>query len=297
LLTGARGLVGAAVAAKLSVEGHEVIGLGRSASPWDRHVRSAVAVDIGEPGLVERVVREELRCDAIVHAAARKDTSLHAIEVSRTNCAGTHQMLELASVWSVVAFVFVSGVQVIGRPQRLPVTEQHPAAPRSAYHASKLYGEHLTAIAGSLGTPASVLRLTAPVGPGMAEARILPSFVRRALAGEPLEVVGRGTRRQDYVDVRDVAAAVAACLDRPGAGLLNIASGRTVSNLELARLCVEILESRSRVTLGARDDPEEGVSWEVSIERAADVLGYSPCHQLEDSILTFAESARAAEGG
>jgi UDP-glucose 4-epimerase len=157
-----------------------------------------------------------------------------------------------------------------------------------------VFGEQLTGLVARAGVPAVSLRLTAPVGPGMPEGRILSRFVRRALDGEPLEVAGHGTRRQDYVDVRDIAAAVQACIDRQATGLLNIASGRSTSNLDLARACTETLGSGSPVRLSGLPDPEDGVRWEVSIEKAAAALAYEPRHSLADSIRAVAAELQAS---
>jgi nucleoside-diphosphate-sugar epimerase len=127
------------------------------------------------------------------------------------------------------------------------------------------------------------------VGPGMPDGRILSVFVRRALAGEPLEVAGEGSRAQDYVDVRDAADAAVACLEAGATGVFNVAAGRAVTNVDLARRCVEVLDSASAVRLGHVPDPEEGVRWEVSIARAAGAFGYEPRRSLEESIAGAAE--------
>jgi dTDP-glucose 4,6-dehydratase len=122
----------------------------------------------------------------------------------------------------------------------------------------------------------------------MAADRILPTFVRRALTGESLDVLGEGSRGQDYVDARDIAAAVEASIDGRATGLLNIGSGRCITNIELAKLCVELLDSSSEVRLSRGQDPEEGVRWEVSTARAQESIGYRPRHPLEDSIAALA---------
>ena len=41
-------------------------------------------------------------------------------------------------------------------------------------------------------------------------------FVKQAQAGQPLQFAGQGSRRQNYVDVRDVATAVEQCLREKG---------------------------------------------------------------------------------
>jgi UDP-glucose 4-epimerase len=293
LVTGSSGHIGTAVARRLIDDGHEVVGLGRRLTKENRLLSAAISADLGSAGLARALASKHARCDAVVHAAAAIEHDPYSPSIPLTNCFGTQQMLELATDWDVESFVYLSSLPVIGLPVQRPVTEQHPTEPRTAYHASKLFGEHLAAVAGHSGLPTVSLRLTAPVGPGMGRARILSVFVDRALRGEPLEVAGDGTRAQDYVDVRDIAAAVSACIEQRATGLLNIASGRCVSNLELAQRCVELFDSSSLLTRGGVADPEEGIRWEVSIAAAQEAIGYRPSHNLDDSIRAIADDLRS----
>ncbi len=292
LLTGASGHVGGAIARDLVAAGFEVVGLSRRSilpAGLGEHLR----LDLGTPELYRRASSETSRCDAVVHAAAAISADLDDTSVSLSNCLGTQQIVRLARAWEVRQLVFLSSVPVVGAPRSLPVTEDHPTDPPTAYHASKLYGEALVRLAVREGLNAATLRLTSPVGPSMPGARILPVFVRRALSGRPLEVLGRGSREQNYVDVRDVARAVRACLRRRvdclyPVGLYNVAGRESISNLDLARRCVEVLGSRSAIELADRPDPEEGVRWRVSIARAEQLLGYDPRFPIEQSIQAVA---------
>lgn len=293
LVTGASGHVGGAIARTLTDEGHDVVGLGRRLTKGNRLLAGALIADLGQPGAVDAVAAGQPPCDAIVHAAAALDKDDGSSAIALTNGLGTQQLLKLATAWDVSAFVYLSGVTVIGTPQQLPITEEHPTAPLTAYHASKLFGEHLVAIAARAGLPAVSLRLSAPVGPGMPAGRILSVFVERALEGRPLELAGAGSRRQDYVDVRDVAAAVARSLREVPAGVLNIAAGASTSNRELAQLCVETLASSSEIVHNGFADPEDDIRWEIAIGRAQEAIGYRPAHSLADSIAAVADESRA----
>ena len=290
LVTGASGHVGGAIAERLAADGHHVVGLGRTPGRLPA-VASWVATDLGMAAGDELVGADVEACDAIVHAAAAVVADPHAPAVSLANCRGTQRGVALAERWRVRSLVYISSVPGIGTPRRLPIDEDHPVDPPTAYHASKLYGERLVELARRRGMTAATLRLTAPVGPGMPDGRILSVWVRRALRGEPLELAGSGGRRQDYVDVRDVAAGAAACLERGAAGLFNVASGRAISNRELGELVLTVCRSSSPVRPTGRPDPEEDVSWEVSIERAATTFGYVPVHDLRDSIRAVADEA------
>jgi len=286
LVTGSTGLVGRACTHHLAAAGHDVVGVSRSlgTDPW---LAGEEAQDIGADDAAAAIAARVPRCDAIVHAAASRATADGAVEIARDNCVGTQQLLALATGWSVDAFVYVSGITVIGRPVELPITESHPTAPESAYHASKLFGEHLVSIAAAAGMHACSLRLAAPVGAGMPDTRILSTFVRDALAGRALQVAGRGGRRQNYVDVRDAASAFEAAIIRRASGVVNVAGSRSISNLELAELCVELLESDSAIEMSG-EDRAEGFTWDVSIEKAAGTLGWAPSLSLEDSVRAVA---------
>jgi len=292
LVTGASGHVGGAVVDRLAADGHEVVAVSRRGR---RHGGSVhvLPADIADPRTLARISAER-PCDAIVHAAAVLGGAPWDSEISRVNCLGVQRVLALAERWGCPRFVFTSSIQVIGRPRIVPVDERHPLEPLTAYHASKLFGERMVAIAAGRGIMSSSLRLTSPVGPGMVGARIFSVFVRRARAGLSLDVAGAGSRGQDYVDVRDVADAVALAIQRGLTGVCNVGSGRTVSNRQLAERCVELLGARSELRIGGVPDAEEGVSWEVSIARASAKLGYAPRRSLEDSIRDLASSPAAA---
>lgn len=287
------------MARHLVAGGHEVVGVARRLTRV-AGLAQAPMLDLADPGFGARLRASVARCDAVVHAAAALDKEPGSEAVTLVNCRGTQQVVQVAEAWEVSALVFVSGVAVVGRPRVLPVDEEHPVDPPTAYHASKVYGEHLVELAGrralaaGRGLAACTLRLTAPVGPGTPEGRILTAFVRNALSGAPLPLAGDGGRRQDYVDVRDAAVAVDAAIERGASGTFNVGSGSSVSNRELAEAVVAQLGSSSAIEPTGRPDPDEDVHWEVSIESARAELGWEPRHTLSDAIAAAADESRRA---
>jgi len=108
-------------------------------------------------------------------------------------------------------------------------------------------------------------------------------------AHEPLQILGKGSRRQNYVDIRDVAAAVEACLTKQASGIYNIAATDSISNYELAQTCISELGSSASIDFAGKPDPEEGTVWDVSVSKASRDLGYRPRFTIRDSIRSIAE--------
>jgi UDP-glucose 4-epimerase len=275
IVTGGAGFVGGAILRKCTSLGWQTVDVSRSGS---------IRLDLGSPDFADQLARQAGEADAIVHCAASMAKGLADVAIAHVNCAGTQQVLRAASLLKVSRVVYISSVPVIGPPVRLPVDEDHPTVPPTAYHASKLFGEHLLRLANSAALRTVSLRITSPVGPGTPPGRIFSEFVRRARLGEPLVLAGQGGRRQNYVDIRDVAHAVVQCLDRQATGVFNVAGAEAISNLELARRCILAARSTSVVSFSGQPDPEEQVSWDVSLVKAHQAFGYAPAYSIEDSI-------------
>jgi nucleoside-diphosphate-sugar epimerase len=287
-LTGATGQVGRAIAALLAAQGHQVAGASRHSRPVPG-LFEQFEVCLGNENALNSITKALQPCEAIVHAAASLSHDNSDSSIALTNCLGTQQVINLAHSWAARQVVYISSVPVIGRPLQHPITEDHPTQPPTAYHASKLFGEHLMRLAEGNGCSAASLRITSPSGPGTPENRVLSVFVRKALAGEPLQILGKGSRRQNYVDVRDVAAAVEACLTKHASGIYNIAAADSISNYELAQTCISELGSSASIDFVGKPDPEEGTVWDVSVSKASRDLGYRPQFTIRDSIQAVAQ--------
>lgn len=78
--------------------------------------------------------------------------------------------------------------------------------------------------------------------------KIVPTFVRAALAGEPLRIYGDGEQVMDMIDVRDVARILVDALLAPRIdSVLSAGTGRHLTVNEIARLVVEAAHSKSEL--------------------------------------------------
>ncbi|MEV4918160.1 NAD(P)-dependent oxidoreductase [Streptomyces tirandamycinicus] len=170
----------------------------------------------------------------------------------------------------------------------VPVTEDAPTRPATSYGATKLAG---TVAVASSGLDAVVLRVGNPIGPG-ATPMSLPggTALRLRRAGVDRDAVvrfGDLSAHRDFVDVRDLARAVAAATaSGPLPRILNISGGRAVPIRELVRELAVVAGFRGRIEeAGVGSVRSARVAWQCSdITAAREALGWEPRFTLTDSL-------------
>ena len=265
LVTGAAGFVGKALLPRLVVAGHEVLGtrLPGEAPPdfmaptERRHVRW-LPLDLRDTNSVRAAVEEVP--DAVIHLAAvasgaeaRRDPGL-AWEV---NAAGTARLADALGARRRLGdadplLLLVSSAEVYGlvTPPR-PRTEADPVAPISPYAASKAGAEvAVLETARRTGLRVIIARPFPHTGPGQTDRYVVAAFARRLRAarriGAPVVKTGNLEPVRDFLDVRDVAEAYLALLERGQAGeVYNIASGQGRSLLAVFTRLAELIGVRA----------------------------------------------------
>ncbi len=163
------------------------------------------------------------------------------------NCRAQLAMLEACRKHNpAIRIVFASTRQIYGRPDYLPVDEQHPLRPVDVNGINKLAGEGFHLLYSRVhGLEATALRLTNTIGPRMrikdARQTFVGVWIRRLLTGEPIEIWGGGQRR-DFTYVDDAVEAFLLAAARPEAigAVFNLGGPPPVTLRRLAEVLVEI---------------------------------------------------------
>ena len=197
--------------------------------------------------------------------------------------------------------VFASTRQIYGRPEYLPVDENHPRHPVDVNGINKIAGEDYHLLYSRVyGIRASALRLTNTYGPGMrirdARQTFVGVWIRRLLEGDPFEVWG-GAQLRDFNYVEDVVDAFLQVANSPGmAGrVYNLGSDEVVSLRELADMLVRIYGGGSYMQ---REFPEERQKIDIgdyysdwsSIARD---VGWKPSTPLADGLAATVDYFRS----
>jgi UDP-glucose 4-epimerase len=177
----------------------------------------------------------------VLHLAAQVSVATsceHPVESASHNLAGFLNVLDGARRSGVAKMVYASSAAVYGTPVSLPLTEQSPVAPLSPYGLEKSINDQYARLFLNLyGFPAMGMRFFNVYGPRQDPkspySGVISVFSDRICRGDALTVNGDGGQTRDFIYVGDVARANVAALGSPHTGVCNVATGKSVTLLEL----------------------------------------------------------------
>lgn len=269
LVTGCNGFIGRNLCRWLKHNTDlDVIGLGRNSSN-NPYIDNFVKLDLTDNNAYDVLCHQLLNTDCVIHLAADMRREPFNQEVVYENCVGTQKLLEACETAEVSTFLQLSSLPVIGKPTILPITEKHPLKPPTVYHATKIMEELLADYACyAHGIRAASLRISAPVGIGMKESTIFPTFVRNAVNNQDIIILGKGTREQTYIHVDDISRALYLSINEENvSGVYNLSSNNIISNIDLAKLILELTKSSSKIVMSESCDPCDGELWDVDCSK------------------------------
>jgi GDP-4-dehydro-6-deoxy-D-mannose reductase len=303
LVTGASGFVGGHLlpAMRAAMPAAKIVGTGSG----------LVELDITQSAAVRRLVAE-LRPDICIHLAGKAALGAALADPARAWAVNLHGTLNLADAMQEFTprgrLIFISSSECYGASFKSgqKLDETAPLAPLNLYAATKAAADLALGARVGLGLRLLRLRPTNHTGPGQSEDFVVPAFagqIARIEAGlaPPEILVGALQPARDFLDIRDVCAAYAACVQRdaelPDDAILNIASGQAVP----IGTILDLLLARTKCRITVRQDPARLRPVEIptacgDASRAMRLLGWRPEFTLEqtlDSMLEFARRKQA----
>jgi dTDP-glucose 4,6-dehydratase len=294
VVTGGAGFLGSHLCDHLLAEGHRVIcvdNLETSTLENLEHLRGDDFVflnhDVTEHISIDGTVDFVFHLAALASPIDYMRQPLHSLKVGSH---GTHHALGLAKL-KRARFLLASTSEVYGDPLVHPQPESYwgnvnPIGPRGVYDEAKRYAEALTmAYHGQQGVNTSIVRIFNTYGPRMRahDGRAIPTFVRQALAGEPLTVFGDGSQTRSFCYVDDLIRGLYLLATSEEHLPVNLGNPDEFTLLELANTVLKVTGSSSQIVFEALpvDDPQVR---QPDITRARQVLGWEPEVPLEEGL-------------
>jgi dTDP-glucose 4,6-dehydratase len=126
------------------------------------------------------------------------------------------------------------------------------------------------------------------------DGRAIPTFVRQALADEPLTVFGDGTQTRSFCYVDDLIRGLVLLAESGEHYPVNIGNPQELSLLELAETVIRVTGSKSEIVFEALpvDDPQVR---QPDITRARQLLGWEPTVSLEEGLRRMLAPTKSRE--
>jgi UDP-glucose 4-epimerase len=317
LITGGAGFIGSHLADHLLTGGHEVFvidDLSTGAMDNIRHLEGHPRFHYEIDSIANGPLLHELvdSVDSVFHLAAAVGVKLvveSPVRTIETNIHGTGWVLAAAAKKKKPVLV-ASSSEVYGKATRVPFREDDDmvlgpsSKARWSYACSKAIDEFLgLAYFRERGLPTVVVRLFNTVGPRQTGryGMVMPTFVRQALAGEPLTVYGDGKQTRCFTHVQDVVLALLDLVQSAEAygQVFNVGSVQEISIEALARRVISATSSFSELSYVPYDQAyaegfEDMQRRVPSIEKIQGLLGWSPQAGLDkiiEDVVAFEQAA------
>jgi dTDP-glucose 4,6-dehydratase len=295
VVTGGAGFLGSHLCERLLDDGYAVTCIDNFVTGDPRNVEHLLGdprfrllnVDIADyvhvPGDVDLVLH-------FASPASPIDYLKLPIQTLKVGSLGTLHMLGLAKEKNA-RFLLASTSETYGDPEVHPQPEEYwghvnPVGPRSVYDEAKRFAEALTmAYRREHGVRTSIVRIFNTSGPRMRpnDGRAVPTFIKQALAGEPLTVAGDGSQTRSIQYVDDLVDGVLRLAASGHPGPVNIGNPVEVTVLQLAERIRDLVGSSSPIAFIPRpqDDPTVRCP---DITLARELLGWEPRVSLDEGL-------------
>lgn len=289
LVTGGAGFIGSHLGDRLIQEGFQVVVIDDLSSGKKQNLNKKVKfykIDIKNPKISE-IFRKE-KPEAVFHFAAHieaRESVRDPIFDAKVNILGSLNVLENCRKFNIKKIIFASsGGEIYGEAGKIPTPETFFPSPISPYGVGKLAVEgYLSSYSKIFKIPFISLRYGNVYGPRQnpyGEAGIVAIFTNKMLKNKEPLIHGDGKQTKDYIFIDDAIEATVLSFKKNFGGILNIATEKESSVLQIFYKIKELTQSEVK----EKHVPLPSCSFKrgcLSIKKARKILGWQPKYTLD----------------
>ena len=296
LITGGLGFIGSHLVDSLSKKSYKIKILTKTLSKKD-NIKNSSNIQIEKIDLVnfKRLgqIIEKFKPDMIIHLAGNTSESKsfeEPLEDIESNAKTTLFMLEkIRELGLPCKFVLGSTFIVIGKPKKLPVTENTPCNPTTIYGTNRLASEHYCKIYHDVYRINTVVfRITNSFGP---REQTIPSknavnyLIHNAFKGNTVTIYNRGKFFRDLIYISDVVSGIETIINKGKSGELYwISSGKKLWFYELANLLEKLTNCKVKFVATPKYTKKTDVGNFVVDNSKLKSIGWKPKISTKDGI-------------
>jgi dTDP-glucose 4,6-dehydratase len=217
--------------------------------------------------------------DIIVHFAAESHVDrsiLRPEDFILTNIAGTQVLLSAAVELKAKLFLHVSTDEVYGSITDGSALESDPLLPNSPYAASKAASDLLVrSFVKTYNLDARITRCCNNYGPNQFPEKFIPLSIKNLMSGKKILIYGDGLNIREWIHVTDHCYGIQKVIDYGTKGeIYNIGSGIAYSNLELARIILNIANLSENSLEYITDRPGHDFRYSIDSSKIHKNLGF-----------------------
>ena len=294
LVTGADGFIPSFVCDRLVELGANVTALIRRNSSNEiksiPHLIDKLKIRWGDITDLSLLLEETKEIDVIYHLGAMSHVQYslyNPVETYQTNTLGTMNVLEASRINNVKRVVHAGSAEVYGKPETVPIEENHPLEPRSPYAAGKVASDRLMfAYYCTYGLPVVMPRFFGIYGPRQSIEKAIPKFILQIHNKKSPCVYGDGKQSRDYMFVTDAADAYTrlGLADNVIGQAMNIGTGIETDIATLARLIIKIMGAKIEPNFTGKINPGEAGRLVCNPSKGMKMLNWKPTVSLEDGL-------------
>jgi UDP-glucose 4-epimerase len=257
MITGGLGFIGSNLAHRLAALGAEVLLVDSLIPDYGGNLFNVAGIedkvriniaDVRQASTMNYLVRDREIIFNLAGQVSHIDSMRDPHTDLEINCHSQLTLLEACRRYNPgVKVVYASTRQIYGRPDFLPVTEQHLVRPTDVNGINKAAGEYYHLVYNNVfHVRASALRLTNVYGPRQLirhnRQGFIAWFIRLALEDREIQIFGDGSQVRDFVYVDDAVDAFlrAGATDDINGAAFNVAGREHLSHHELVELLIEV---------------------------------------------------------
>ena len=228
------------------------------------------------------------KVDIIINFAAEShvDNSIYNPQLFiDTNVKGTAKVANYAIKNNIDKFIHISTDEVYGSNENDFSIESDKLNPSSPYSSSKAAAEMiLNGYTKTYGYEFITVRPANNYGIFQQPEKLIPFSVANILSGNSIEIYGKGNNIRHWLHVDDTCSAIGHLIEKGKTNeIYNIGSGYYLSNIELAKKLLVILDKQEDMIEFVEDRPGHDFRYAVNLDKISST-GWKPISVFDEKL-------------